>query len=107
MSNPLNNTPCKKPVPLFRLIITWALMFGLTIISMFSGNVFESHEIAAPIGFIPVVILMLTTLFKCRLLLLDFLELRHVAPQWKRGFFFAILVITGMVLAAYALAFGI
>ncbi len=107
MSNPLNNTPCKKPVPVFRLFITWALMFGLTIISMFSGNVFETHEITAPIGFISVVVLMLTTLFKCRLLLLDFLELRHVAPQWRCGFFFAIFIITGMVLATYALAFGI
>jgi len=101
------NPAYKKTSPIFRLIVTWALMFGLTIISMFSGDVFETHKIPAQIGFIPVAILMLTTLLKCRFLLLDFLELRHVTPQWRRGFFFAILIITGMVLATYTLAFGL
>ncbi|WP_421780860.1 cytochrome C oxidase subunit IV family protein [Kiloniella litopenaei] len=96
----------KKMPPVFRLLVTWALMFGLTIISMFSGNAFQEQEITAPIGLISVAILMLATLFKCRLLLFNFLELRHAEPQWRRGFFLAILIITGMILATYALAFG-
>ncbi len=96
-----------RPTAISRLLITWLLMSGLTIISMLSGDVFETDEIAAPIGLISVVILMLTTLFKCRLLLLDFLELRHEAPQWRRGFFFAIFMIITMVIATYSLAFGI
>ncbi|KLN60123.1 hypothetical protein WH96_13100 [Kiloniella spongiae] len=103
----MRNAPLKKPTPIFRLLLTWLLMSGLTMISMLSGDVFDTKEIATPIGFISVGILMLTTLFKCRLLLLDFLELRHVAPQWRRGFFFAIFIITAMVLATYVLAFGI
>ncbi|MFD2207727.1 cytochrome C oxidase subunit IV family protein [Kiloniella antarctica] len=97
----------KKQTPIFRLLITWVLMSCLTIISMLSGEVFETGEVVVSIGFISVAILMLTTLFKCRLLLLDFLELRHVAPQWRRGFSFAILLIIVMVLATYALAFGV
>ncbi len=96
----------RKPNPVFRLLLTWALMSGLTIISMLSGDALETGGVTASIGFTSVGILMITTLFKCRLLLLDFLELRHASPEWRRGFFFAIFLITAMIAATYALAIG-
>ncbi|MEH6632832.1 MAG: cytochrome C oxidase subunit IV family protein [Halopseudomonas aestusnigri] len=96
----------QKPNPIFRLLLTWALMSGLTIISMFSGDALETGGVTASIGFASVGILMTITLFKCRLLLLDFLELRHASPGWRRGFFLAVLIITAMITATYALAIG-
>ncbi|WP_419902299.1 cytochrome C oxidase subunit IV family protein [Kiloniella sp.] len=99
------HTP-RKTNPVFRLLLTWVLMSGLTIISMLSGDVLETKGHTKSIGLVSVSILMMITLFKCRLLLLDFLELRHSTKGWRRGFIFVILLITTMIAAAYALARG-
>ncbi|MCZ4282945.1 cytochrome C oxidase subunit IV family protein [Kiloniella laminariae] len=87
-----------------RLLLTWALMSGLTVISIISGDALETQGDTVPLGLVSVIVLMGATLFKCRLLLLDFLELRSSSAGWRRGFIFAIFLIAAMITGAYMLA---
>ncbi|WP_020592093.1 cytochrome C oxidase subunit IV family protein [Kiloniella laminariae] len=96
----------KLSSPVTRLFLTWALMSGLTVISIISGDALETRGHTVPLGVLSVVILMGATLFKCRLLLLDFLELRGSSATWRRGFIFAIFLIAFMIVGAYVLATG-
>lgn len=81
-----------------RLGRTWAVLAGLTVISLAVVMIFgwvESGLLAAGVA-------MAASYYKAKLLLDNFLDLRTSSPGWRQFFYSMILLLLGIVLAAYA-----
>lgn len=86
-----------------RLLITWAILMVLTLISMFSAQlVGESRWQALPLW--SALLLLLSTGFKAQQVLMVYLNLRASTPGWK-GLVIGLMLLTlSLIGSAYLFA---
>ncbi|MBB3190370.1 hypothetical protein [Halomonas cerina] len=84
-----------------RLLITWATLMGLTVVSMVSARLNQDDWQALPLWSAALVIL--ATGFKAQRLLMVYLNLRAATPAWK-GTFVGLVVLTLALIAGGYLA---
>jgi hypothetical protein len=76
----------------FALTRAWGALVGLSLLAAaFSAGL--PTRVAAPV-------IVLLALFKARLILSDYLDLRS-APAWRRGFTMVLVLFCGLVLGLY------
>ncbi len=84
-----------------RLVITWALLAGLTAVSLLAAGL-DGNTHARILGFGEAAVVVGIAAFKAQRVLADYLNLRTATAAW-RGLFTAFLVlIAAMVLGAQA-----
>jgi hypothetical protein len=76
----------------------WVVLMALAILTLVLG-LYDPH---APLGLAGAFGLMATTVIKGRLILLDYLELRHAGGGWRAGLTVYLSVVALLILAAYA-----
>lgn len=81
-----------------RITLVWAFLVGLTVMSFSVGDAFGLGEARAS-G----VLIIVVALIKVRLVILDFMEIRH-APAWMRGVGEAWIILTAIVLSVLFVA---
>ncbi|MCG6656890.1 hypothetical protein HOP52_03735 [Halomonas campisalis] len=86
-----------------RLLITWAVLMGLTLVTMLSAQLGGDARLAA-LPLWSAGLLLLSTLFKAHQVLMVYLGLRDATPAWRGAFvgltlFTLVLVAFGYLLA--------
>ena len=86
-----------------RLVMTWATLMGLTLVSMISAQLdADSQWQALPLW--GALVVLVSTGFKAHQVLMVYLNLRVSTPGWKGGFLGLALVILGVILSGYLAA---
>lgn len=83
-----------------RLLITWAILMGLTVVSMVSARLEQSTDWQA-LPLWSVALVLLATGFKAHRVLMVYLNLRAAPPAWKGIFIGLILVTLALITAGY------
>lgn len=86
-----------------RLSLTWLVLMALTAASMIAGRVAPDAGLE-PLGLAGVGLVLAAAVFKSRLILMNFLNLRCAAGSWRPLFTFWLTLIALLILAAYAVA---
>lgn len=81
-----------------RLLITWALLMALTVVSMVSAQLDQTTDWQALPLWSAALVLMATG-FKAHRVLMVYLNLRAATPAWK-GVFIALILVTLTLIAA-------
>ncbi|MCF8479694.1 MAG: cytochrome C oxidase subunit IV family protein [Rhodospirillum sp.] len=89
--------------PLRRLVLSWGLLVALTGASLAAALAGENSGSEVPLAWLPLLILVASTLLKTREILSVFLNLRASTAGW-RGLF---LVFVGVILAGVLASHGI
>lgn len=83
-----------------RLLITWMVLMGLTLVSMVSARLdMQAQWLALPLW--AVLLVLLSTGFKAHQVLMVYLNLRVSTPAWKGAFIGLAIVILGLILSGY------
>ncbi|QEA39265.1 hypothetical protein FGL86_09385 [Pistricoccus aurantiacus] len=85
-----------------RLIITWGILMGLTLISMLSAQLFETGWQALPLW--GALLILISTGFKAHQVLMVYLNLRTSTPGWKGAFVGLALLTLALILSGYLAA---
>ncbi|MCC5859859.1 MAG: cytochrome C oxidase subunit IV family protein [Ectothiorhodospiraceae bacterium] len=86
-----------------KLLLTWGVLMGLTLVSLVGGQVVGEGR-AEPLAWWSVALVLGATYYKARQILMVYLNLRASTPGWK-GLLRAFLVLTlGLILGGYLLA---
>ncbi|SHE33741.1 Cytochrome C oxidase subunit IV [Modicisalibacter ilicicola DSM 19980] len=86
-----------------RLVLTWATLMGLTLISMISARLDADAEWQA-LPLWGALLVLVSTGFKAHQVLMTYLNLRVSSPGWKGAFLGLALVILGVILSGYLAA---
>jgi len=87
----------------WRLWATWALLMGLTSLSLVAGDAGSAGAVR-PLGLGAVVLVLAAGFFKAQQILWQYLELGRSTAAWKVTFVAFLTTISLVILAAYALA---
>ncbi|MDT0500081.1 MULTISPECIES: cytochrome C oxidase subunit IV family protein [unclassified Halomonas] len=82
-----------------RLLTTWAVLMGLTVVSMVSALLDASDWQTLPLWSAALVIL--ATGFKAQRLLMVYLNLRRATPAWKGAFVGLVILTLALIGAGY------
>lgn len=82
-----------------RLLTTWAVLMGLTVVSMVSALLDASDWQTLPLWSAALVIL--ATGFKAQRLLMVYLNLRMATPAWKGAFVGLVILTLALIGAGY------
>jgi len=85
-----------------RLLTTWALLMGLTLIAMVSARLDADTGQALPLWSAGLVII--ATGFKAQRLLMVYLNLRAATPAWKGTFVGLVVVTLALIAGGYLMA---
>lgn len=86
-----------------RLVATWAVLIGLTSLSLVAGDAATAGAIR-PLGVVAVVLVLAASFFKAQQILWSYLQLGRSTLAWKATFVSFLLFICLLILSAYALA---
>ncbi|MCC5882762.1 MAG: cytochrome C oxidase subunit IV family protein [Halomonas sp.] len=86
-----------------RLLITWAVMMGLTLITMLSARLGGDARLAA-LPLWSAGLLLATTLFKAHRVLMVYLGLADASPAWRGAFVGMTLATLVLVASGYMMA---
>lgn len=85
------------------LLLTWGLLAGLTVVSLFTAIGEDGARSTAALGWVSVALILAVTWVKARQILAVYLNLRASTAGW-RGFFAAlVLVILAVILGGHLL----
>ncbi|MDI5891184.1 hypothetical protein [Halomonas rhizosphaerae] len=85
-----------------RLLITWATLMALTVLSMVSARLDQGNWQALPLWSAGLVVA--ATGFKAQRLLMVYLNLRAATPAWKGTFVGLVVVTLGLIAGGYLAA---
>lgn len=86
-----------------RLLLTWAILMGLTLVSMLSARLDDAAGWRA-LPLWGALVVLASTGFKAHQVLMVYLNLRTSTPGWKGAFLGLALVILGLILSGYLAA---
>ncbi len=85
-----------------RLLTTWAILMGLTLVSMVSARLDADAWQALPLW--SAALVLLATGFKAQRLLMVYLNLRMATPAWKGAFVGLVTLTLALIGASYLVA---
>ena len=85
-----------------RLLSTWAILMGLTLVSMGSALLDAQDWRALPLW--SAALVLLATGFKAQRLLMVYLNLRMATPAWKGAFVGLVILTLALIGAGYLVA---
>ncbi len=86
-----------------RLLVTWAILMVLTLLSLFGGQVLGEGR-GEPLAWWSVALVLVATYYKARQILMIYLNLGASTPVWKGTLRAFLLVTLGLILGGYLLA---
>lgn len=86
-----------------RLVMTWAILMGLTLVSMLSAQLFETNSWQA-LPLWGALLVLISTGFKAHQVLTVYLNLRASTPAWKGAFVGLALLTLALILSGYLAA---
>lgn len=85
-----------------RLLTTWVILIGLTILSMISALLDADDWQTLPLG--AAALVLLATGFKAQRVLMVYLNLRMATPAWKGAFVGLVILALAVISVGYLIA---